>query len=50
LVQAYIGWERSYAYEKIITLEELLRRFRARFTYHAEIKACQLQERNPQQG
>ena len=35
------GWERSYAGERIITLEELLQRFGTRLTYHAEIKEYQ---------
>lgn len=36
-----LGWERSYAGEKIITLEELLGRFGTRLTYHVEIKEYQ---------
>ncbi len=36
-----LGYERSYAGEKIITLEELLQKFGARFTYHVEIKEYQ---------
>jgi len=36
-----LGWERSYVGEKIITLEELLRRFGTRLTYHVEIKEYQ---------